>query len=157
MLGNDIVDLQKAKIESNYNRKGYLDKIFTLDEKKYIEESINQEVAVWKLWSRKEAVYKIIIRQGGNRGYYPIKIECLNDGIVQFEKELFYTKTYFNKHFIYTEAVTNLKDFKNIKTVKISDAIFKINNIPFINSNAIIFNVSKTHHGRFEKIIYLKK
>ena len=155
MLGNDIVDLQKAKIESNYNRKGYLDKIFTELEKIYIQESINQEVAIWELWSRKEAVYKIIIQQGGNRGYYPIKIECLNNGIVQFEKELFYTKTYFNKHFIYTEAVTNLKDFKNIKTVKNSHLVYKIRGIPFINSDAIIFNVSKTHHGRFEKIIYL--
>ena len=95
MIGNDIVDLALAKKESNWKRKGYLDKIFTVSEQLLIQKFTNQELAIWNLWSRKEAVYKIILQKGGIRGYYPIKIECLDlnleNGKVQFENQIFYT------------------------------------------------------------------
>ena len=32
MIGNDIIDLDVAKTESNWKRKGFLDKIFTANE-----------------------------------------------------------------------------------------------------------------------------
>ena len=36
MIGNDIVDLALAQKESNWKRKGFLDKIFTLQEQLFI-------------------------------------------------------------------------------------------------------------------------
>lgn len=159
MIGNDIVDLALAKEESNWKRKGYLDKIFTVSEQLLIQKSTNQELAIWNLWSRKEAVYKIILQKGGKRGYYPIKIECLDlnleNGIVQFENQIFYTKTIVKNESIYSIAVQNVNDFQNIKTLENSNLLYKIDGIPFISINNEVKNASKTHHGKFERIVYL--
>ena len=159
MIGNDIVDLALAKKESNWKRKGYLDKIFTVSEQLLIQKSTNQELAIWNLWSRKEAVYKIILQKGGKRGYYPIKIECLDlnleNGMVQFENQIFYTKTIATEEWIYSLAVEYEKDFRNIKTLDSSYLLFKVDGIPFISINNEVKNASKTHHGKFEKIVYL--
>lgn len=159
MIGNDIVDLALAKKESNWKRKGYLDKIFTVSEQLLIQKSTNQELAIWNLWSRKEAVYKIILQKGGIRGYYPIKIECLDlnldNGIVQFGNQIFYTKTIATEEWIYSLAVEYEKDFENIKALENSHLLFKVDGIPFISINNEVKNASKTHHGKFERIVYL--
>jgi phosphopantetheinyl transferase (holo-ACP synthase) len=159
VIGNDIVDLALAKKESNWKRKGYLDKIFTVSEQLLIQKSTNQELAIWNLWSRKEAVYKIIVQKGGKRGYYPIKIECLDlnleNGMVQFENQIFHTKTIVTGDSVYSIAVQNLNDFQNIKTLENSHLLFKVDGIPFISINNEVKNASKTHHGKFEKIVYL--
>jgi len=57
MIGNDIVDLELALKESNWKRKGFLNKIFTNEEQLLISSAINPEIMVWNLWSRKEAAY----------------------------------------------------------------------------------------------------
>jgi phosphopantetheinyl transferase (holo-ACP synthase) len=62
MIGNDIVDLSLAPKESNWKRKGFLDKIFTKNEQLRIIKSDNPENMVWNLWTRKEAAYKIFNR-----------------------------------------------------------------------------------------------
>ena len=155
MIGNDVVDLALAKTESNWRRKGYLDKIYTVLEIKIIQNSDNQENKIWELWSRKEAVYKIIIQKRGKRGYYPIKIECLENGLVQFENQFYYTKTYFSDDFIYSEALENKHDLEKIICLENSNLIYKIKGIPFLTINNKTVSVSKTHHGRFEKCVYL--
>ena len=159
MIGNDIVDLALAKKECNWKRKGYLDKIFTVSEQLLIQKFTNQELAIWNFWSRKEAVYKIILQKGGKPGYYPTKIECLDlsleNGIVKFENQIFYTKTIVKNESVYSIAVQNVNDFENIITIEKNTPLFKVDGIPFILINSEVKNVSKTHHGMFEKIIYL--
>lgn len=161
MIGNDIVDLNLAKTESNWQRKGYLNKIMSEREQTLLKNAVNKELAVWNFWSRKEAVYKLLLQKGANPGYYPIKIECLdlNDelGLVHFENQLFYTKTETTLNYVYSEAVLNIKDFKYINGLKNDNLLLKINNIPFIKINDVLNNVSKTHHGNYERIVYLKK
>ena len=76
MIGNDIVDWEQAKRESNWQRKGFLAKIFTPSEQRYIREASNPERMVWTLWSFKESVYKANIRTRGNRIFAPQKIAC---------------------------------------------------------------------------------
>ena len=63
MIGNDIVDFQKAALESNWLREGYLDKLFCKEEKELILDSKNPHQMVWLLWTMKEAGYKIHFRQ----------------------------------------------------------------------------------------------
>lgn len=158
MIGNDIVDLALAEKESNWKRKGFIDKIFTPQEQSLIKTSINQEIIIWNLWSRKEAAYKIYNRQTEIRKYNPIQFECfdLNLGIgkVVFENQVFYTKTEISSEYIYTIAVSDIENFNKIKTLDDAANIQKQNGIPFyINENQIINPISKTHHGRFERII----
>lgn len=158
MIGNDIVDLVLAKKESNWKRKGFVDKIFTPQEQLLIKSSVNQENTIWNLWSRKEAAYKIYNRQTGIRKYNPIQFECfdlnLEIGKVVFEDLVFYTKTEITREYIYTIAVSDIWNFNKIQTFDDAAIIQKQNGIPFyINENQIINPISKTNHGRFERII----
>lgn len=160
MIGNDVVDLTLAKTESDWKRNGYLNKIFTKLEQQFISNTSKPDEMIWILWSRKEAVYKIIIQKGGTRGYYPIKIECLDsgfkNGITVFENQLFYTKTILTDGFIHSLAVENKEDFDAIIEVSKTKNLIKIDGIPFYELNSKLYSASKSHHGQFEKIVYLR-
>ena len=161
MIGNDIVDLQLAKRESNWRRKGFLDKIFTENEQIIIQNSSNQGIMVWNLWSRKEAAYKIYNRQTGIRSFNPIQFECFNVGLeignVVSKNKLYFTKTKVSKHFIHTISVLKESDFGRIKILKKSIEIIKEKKIPFYfnEKQNTLFPISKSHHGSFEKIVSL--
>ena len=155
MIGNDVVDIQLAKIESNWRRNDYLDKIFTKNEQIYISNSLDPDIAVWNLWSRKEAAYKIWNSQTGLRKYNPTKLECQDFeseiGQVMIEKNIYYTKTLISKSYIHTIAATNLFDLYLIEVIDNSEKnidhnLFKINKLA----------TSKSHHGNFEFIVYLQ-
>lgn len=76
MIGNDIVDLALARKESNWQRKGFLDKIFTAHEQHLIHTAAHPEGMVWLLWSMKESAYKIAVRDSGKRRFAPVKLAC---------------------------------------------------------------------------------
>lgn len=159
MIGNDIVDLEFAKIESNWKRKGYLDKIFSQKEQLLVTSAINSELMVWNLWSRKEAAYKIYNRQTGISGYFPLKLKCYYQssvlGTVNINGNIYYTQTQISNDYIYTIAVTKKKYFNKIKKVSNNSEINKINGVPFIidTKNNTKKPVSISHHGRFSESI----
>ncbi|MFI0490263.1 4'-phosphopantetheinyl transferase superfamily protein [Flavobacterium sp.] len=163
MIGNDIVDLALTKKESNWKRKGFLDKIFTEKEQIMISKAKNQELMVWNLWSRKEAAYKIYNRQTQIRGYFPLQLECFDleiiDGFyfgkVVIKENLYFTKTTITSQFINTIAVVNSQDFDAIKILENSENIQKNNGIPSYckKENLVIKSVSISHHGRFRQIV----
>jgi phosphopantetheinyl transferase (holo-ACP synthase) len=163
MIGNDIVDLVLAQKESNWERKGFLDKIFTKSEQLLILKAKNPESLVWNLWSRKEAAYKIYNRQTQMRGYFPLQLECfdleIRNGIifgkVVIKNSVYYTKTEVTAQYINTIAAENIEDFGIIKFLKNQKNIHKKNGIPsyFIKYNLDSRPVSISHHGRFERII----
>ncbi|MES2411044.1 MAG: 4'-phosphopantetheinyl transferase superfamily protein [Bacteroidota bacterium] len=165
MIGNDIVDLAFARKESNWQRKGFLDKIFTPREKLLISNSQNPETTVWNLWSRKEAAYKIYNRLTHKRAFIPKQLECFDLGIkngVIYGKVICYNVVYFTKTIISrdcveTNALLNPADFDKIKTIDSAKNIIKTNGIPnyFDSQNKILKPVSKTHHGRFERVVGL--
>ena len=161
MIGNDVVDLELAQLESNWKRKGFLSKIFTKKEQKYILNCDNQSIAVWNLWSRKEAAYKIWNRQTKIRSYNPIRFECFDMdskiGKVKFETTIFYTKTEILNSCIHSTATAEESGLENIEILENSIIIEKENGIPFYtNKKKEIIPVSKSNHGRFEKIIALQ-
>ena len=163
MIGNDIVNLALARKESNWKRKGFLDKIFTENEQLLILNAKNQEVMVWNLWSRKEAAYKIYNRQTQIRGYFPLQLECFDlefiDGIsfgkVVIKDFVYFTKTTVTTQFVNTIAVENDLNFDKIKTFKNRKKIQKHNGIPSYSEKetSVSKPISISHHGRFEQII----
>lgn len=165
MIGNDIVDLALARKESNWKRKGFLDKIFTENEQLLIYNAKNPEHMLWNLWSRKEAAYKIYNRNTQIRGYFPLQLECFDleiiDGIsfgkVVIKDFVYFTKTAITSQFVNTIAVENVHDFNTIKTLENRKNIQKNNGIPsFIEKGNLASRpISISHHGRFEQIISL--
>jgi phosphopantetheinyl transferase (holo-ACP synthase) len=163
MIGNDVVDLALARQESNWKRKGFLEKIFTEKEQLLIKNAMNSEVMVWNLWSRKEAAYKIYNRKTLIRGYFPLQIECFDletiarttYGKVYINKQVYYTKTTISSQLINTIAVENATDFAAVKTLKNRKNIQRIERIPslFNDRTSTLQPLSISHHGRFERII----
>jgi phosphopantetheinyl transferase (holo-ACP synthase) len=154
MIGNDVVDLALAKVESNWQRKGYLNKIFTTKEQILIYSAENPLIMVWILWSRKEAVYKIIRQQNGERGFYPLRIVNIDYelGLVSFEARLFYVKTSIVEDCVHSVALQN-QSFNQVNEISTSTQILKKDEIPFIIKNEKHLHISKSHHGRFEKVV----
>jgi phosphopantetheinyl transferase (holo-ACP synthase) len=75
VIGNDIVDLQQARQESNWRRRRYVEKIFTQEEQQLIITAEAPDTMVWLLWSCKEAAYKRWASKSQERRFFPKKIE----------------------------------------------------------------------------------
>ena len=144
-----------AKIESNWLRNGFLDKIFTQKEQLLIENATNRELMVWNLWTRKEAAYKIFNRETNICAYIPLQLECIFEsdtkGTVICNGITYYTNTKISQDSIYTIAVAQKEYLQQISTITLETKISKINGIPSItDSSTLVSNpVSITHHGRF--------
>ena len=156
MIGNDIVDLALARKESNWKRKGYLEKIFTKEEQLLISHSQNPGNMVWNLWSRKEAVYKIYNRETQIRKFNPLELVCFDThliiGKVIYEGHIYFVKTEVTDEYIHSVAVTNADHFDKIKRVDSKIKVEKQNGLPFILNieNQVLKPISISHHGRFE-------
>ncbi|MDB4241616.1 4'-phosphopantetheinyl transferase superfamily protein [Polaribacter sp.] len=108
MIGNDIIDLSLAAIQSNWQRAGFLEKQFTKKEREYILNAADSFLQVWLFWSMKEAAYKCYTQQYQKRFFAPQKFECSmvskTKGIVVFKGIEFLTTTNFNTLYCHTIA-----------------------------------------------------
>ena len=176
MIGNDIVDLNLAKVQSNWQRKGFLEKQFTEEEQEIILNSSDSFSQVWLFWSMKEAAYKCYTQQHQKRFFSPKKISCKKisqtNGIVKIENQKYFITSIVSNNYIYSIASKekNLKMVseyffvvKNELSAKIIDAKinaifpFKIElkkneiGIPYLykNDQKLPFSISKSHHGNY--------
>ena len=160
MIGNDVVDIIKSRKESNWQRKGFLNKIFTPEEQQFIAIYPDPEIMVWILWSMKEAAYKIYNRQTAIRSFNPKQLVCsINNkhyGTVMCYNLIFYTTTSVKDNCIYTVASTSKKNLKNVYEIY-DPLIFKDDNgLPYVlNNKGKIQPVSVSHHGKYYKIAAL--
>ncbi|WP_051205240.1 4'-phosphopantetheinyl transferase superfamily protein [Salinimicrobium xinjiangense] len=127
MIGNDVVDLCLAARESNWRRIGFLEKVFSEAEQEIITSSENQSLAVWLLWSMKEAAYKAHQRKfhlTRRLNWLVQQCEILHkeqgkaSGIVKINDNIYKTTSVVSLEYIYTSAQS-----ANISGVK--NAIFK--------------------------------
>lgn len=177
MVGNDIVDIAQAKKDSNWQRPRFLDKLFTLNEQQTIHASNHPFLMVWRLWSMKEAAYKLYTQFNPSRFYNPKGFECeINEkrGVVRFKNFHCYVETKIASDYIISEARLESKsmtskviEFKNRKPKLQSEAIRKealkfLNlhdenarivsskfNIPALEINSEKTPISLSHHGNY--------
>jgi len=166
MIGNDVVDLIQSRHESNWQRKGFIEKLFTAEEQLLIKHDSNPEIMVWLLWSMKEAAYKIYNRQTKLRQYIPKKLICnivsnnnnCITGQVTCCENVYHTKTTIFTDSIHTIAVSFLHDLNNVIEIENTGIIKDQYGIPYLNTlQNRIKDVSITHHGRFEKVVTIIK
>lgn len=151
MLGNDIVDLELAKTQSNWRRKNYLDKIFTPEEQLLITAAESPDMMVWLLWSMKESAYKIHNRKNGIRDFAPKSLSCTihpnTYGEVNIDGNTYFTKSSLQTAFVHTIASSNCHQLEEIKI-----AIYESPNHLFDYKSTNPGCVS--HHGRYLALIY---
>lgn len=161
MVGNDVVDIMLSRRESNWQRPGFLAKIFSNQEQLVIYNSIDPEIMVWRLWSMKEAAYKIYNRQTKIRAYIPHQLICTVNGIfgtVTCNEKIYYTETIVDAKSIYTIAAHN-RDILNAIVELTDSVVFKdVNGHPFIYNDLQerYQPASVTHHGMYSKVITSK-
>ena len=140
MIGNDIVDLNMASVESNWQRKGFLNKIFTDEEQRVILNSQNSFELVWLFWSMKESAYKIYMRKYKNRFFAPKKFNCKLvseiNGIVVIEQESYQTRSTIDTNYIFTQATMP-------NDAKLDSSHFKVENKSHINESNMVYKQLK--------------
>lgn len=145
MVGNDIVDLAEAKRTSNWERPRFLDKLFTLKEQQFIYNSELPFQMVWRLWSMKEAAYKLYVQHHPSRFYNPKGFECnlQNErGMVKFNDFECLINTKITTQYILSEA--RLRDCKmTSKVIKICAK--NLNTQSEITRSALLKELSKTY------------
>lgn len=165
MIGNDVIDLRQSRIESKWQRAGFIEKLFTAEEKQLINDYHDPEIMVWLLWSMKEAAYKIYNRQTQIREYSPKKLSCslitldkYVEGVVSCNGNKYYSKTFITSENIHTVAATIPGDLHKIVEIE-RKQIIKIDGIPYlyVNDENILKEVSISNHGCFEKIVMIAK
>lgn len=183
MIGNDIVDLQIAKQQSNWLRKGFLEKQFTKQEQNEILNAKNPHTHVWLLWSMKEAAYKCYVQEYQQRFFNPKKFNCSSvsqtKGLVSIHEHNYYTESTVTSRYIHTIAFCrqNTKSKKELFLIKEKEnqsaiikskllssfsekMILKKNGvgIPYLYLNEeeqkISFSIS--HHGNYGAFVILK-
>ncbi|WZL88992.1 4'-phosphopantetheinyl transferase superfamily protein [Salinimicrobium sp. 3283s] len=116
MIGNDVVDLELAARQSNWRRKGFLNKAFSSSEQELIHTSVNPDKKVWLLWSMKEAAYKAHQREHDlprqlNWLAQKCEIAVLTlktaSGEVEIENHTYHTTSEITSDYILTSAEKN--------------------------------------------------
>ncbi|WP_158795681.1 4'-phosphopantetheinyl transferase superfamily protein [Pedobacter sp. L105] len=180
MIGNDLVDLEQARLDSNWRREGYLAKIYTLKEQELILQSPSSDTTLWLLWTMKEACYKIVNRMTGVRQFSPLSFVCqdlLTDDIqatgrVRYKKHEYITRSTVSDQLIHSIAVSRITYFKNLKShflandqaylqkfnrlstgyrlIKTTSGLPELIHSVTGNRHA----VSVSHHGKYLAIVY---
>ena len=159
MIGNDIVDLEKARLESNWRRPGYLDKICTAPEQELILEARNPSLMLWLLWTMKEAAYKAENSISKERVYVPAQLLCkqiiISDkneggalqawGEVHYNNYTFLTRSLINNKMIHTICCLNEQDFSALKTNHLNAFIPYIKQFNELNPD---FRLKKNEAGK---------
>lgn len=114
MVGNDIIDLKAASSSSQWERRGFIQKIFTIQEQDIITSSADPFASVWHLWSMKESAYKVFIQAGGEPFFSPTRIKCSLDcsknGQVTIDTTTLKTSTSVNSNYIFCTATSSKSD-----------------------------------------------
>ena len=127
MIGNDVVDLGLASRQSNWRRKGFLEKVFSSAELEVITTSTDKGTLVWLLWSMKEAAYKAHQREFSlprrlNWLVQECKItSCISEmvsGEVSVEGKIYKTTSEITSEYIHTSA-------KKSSNSGVKNAVFK--------------------------------
>lgn len=153
MIGNDIVDLLQAAKDSDWQRKGFLDKLFTSEEQFLISSDVHPPLMIWLLWSMKESAYKINSRVTKLRFFAPVKLICNNliihnnkaTGNVQYDDHLYYTSSEIHPDYIHTLAADRPEEL-NLAEISIMDY-----HTGYRKGNP----QSVSHHGRYLALAYL--
>lgn len=116
MIGNDIIDIKQTKQTTNWERKGFVQKIFNKEEQKVIQLSPSPFITVWRMWSMKESVYKLHFQKTKKRLFSPAKINCTllssKKGYVYIDGFRINTTTVIHSAYIFTH--TSLDDKEDI-------------------------------------------
>lgn len=165
MIGNDVIDLRLAAVESNWRRKGYLHKLFFPEEQQLIKQTDDPDRMVWLLWSAKEAAYKIIHRETRQRTYAPqqyrVRLSEAASGLVYYKERQLPFRTLVNGSCLHTVAVASVNCWPQVVYRRLpgEELLKDDEGVPFIRDTGgsrSIRPASVSHHGDYYEVVSLK-
>lgn len=110
MVGNDIIDIELTRQQTDWKREGFLQKVFAQEEQNWIYSSDDPFMTVWRMWSMKESAYKLFLQAGEDRFLNPLRLRCQinspEEGVVGIGDLHIYTRSKYHPKFIYTSALS---------------------------------------------------
>lgn len=182
-VGNDIVDIKLAESQTNWMRKGFLEKQFTPKEIHSILMHERPFLQVLLYWSMKEAAYKCYTQKVEKRFFAPkkfvSKMVTKRTGAVSIDNYTYFTSSKITSAYIHTiasnntldnvkfaicslEKGTNSSEFLNAKILanfsKKSFIKKSTLGVPklYLASTENTISISKSHHGNFAAYAILK-
>ncbi|MFY9242028.1 MAG: 4'-phosphopantetheinyl transferase superfamily protein [Polaribacter sp.] len=176
MIGNDVVDLNLAKTQSNWQRNRFLEKQFTDFEINQILISENPFLHVWLFWSMKEAAYKCHVQEFQKRFFAPKKFSCKivsnSIGVVEIDNIKYNINYTISNRCVYSFAfkIDGKKMVSELFFIKKNEIQTKNTNekllthfssevqiqknelgIPYLvqNNQKLPFSISTSHHGNY--------
>ena len=173
MIGNDIVDLAKAKRDTFIFRPRYLDKLCSREEVNLVRSSSNSIQTFWRLWTMKETAYKAYQRQfsfGAKYNPFAFSSQLIDEevGIVSYQNHTLITRSFKTDKFMYSEVshsevhntffgstaafLSHLKTEFQLAFPPIVST--SVEGLPMLKLNQDSIPFSKTHHGHFQAFQY---
>lgn len=165
MIGNDVIDLRLAAVESNWRREGYLHKLFSPEEQRLIMQTDEPDRMVWLLWSAKEAAYKIIHRETRQRAYAPqlyrVRLSGVASGRVYYKDRQLPFHTVVSGSYLHTVAVVSADWWPQVVYRRLpgEELLKDEEGVPFIRDAGGSKNIrpaSVSHHGDYYEVVSLK-
>jgi phosphopantetheinyl transferase (holo-ACP synthase) len=155
MKANDLVDLQQAARDSNWMRKGYLNKLFSAAEQQYILYAAQPGEMVWLLWSMKEAAYKIDNKFTGTRAFAPLKLNCR---IIKIGADSCRGEVRVDGRVYYTASAVCPGDYIHSIATSLSQGLQLIRSNLLPNERGLDYKAMRpacvSHHGRYLALIF---
>jgi phosphopantetheinyl transferase (holo-ACP synthase) len=177
MIGNDIVDFNDLPSIERSLSKTFLQKICTNKEIDTVFLSESPEKTLWRIWSMKEAAYKVIIKKGAERSFNPKKLVTSlldqNQGQVLTKFGIIKCQSKITPDFVHSIAsystdisislgekklIGNQSDFVRASLIEDfqlkypqigSLSIEKHDEIPYLISDFSTVDISLSHHGNY--------
>jgi len=116
MVGNDIVDLELARVAHRWKDPRFQKKVFCEQERAIITASSNPFTCIWRFWSMKESAYKIHKRVNPTSTFSPIKYTCIpqsqTSGLVIKKGKSYVVQTVLGSSMVYSHSCD-----KNAETI----------------------------------------
>ena len=121
MIGNDIVDLSLAQVQSNWRRKRFLEKVYSRKEQAMILKSDEPDIMVWRLWSMKESAYKAQVRLDQLIRFNPLAYKCQilsqKQGKVVYKENNFFVISDIKDDYVHSQVCSEEFDINSISKV----------------------------------------
>lgn len=118
IIGNDIIDLSYWLPLNKASNPRYIDKICTQEEQAALALAEDANLLLLRLWSMKEAAYKIAVKLGAERAFIPKRLESVivsaKKGQVKSVWGEFLTLTETTPNFLHTIASNESLDIDRI-------------------------------------------
>lgn len=156
ILGNDIVDLEANRNDLVTNTR-FHERIFTSNEQEMIFSSSQPNITIWKLWSAKESVYKVLskIDYSFTLNFKILEIN-LEESICRFNSIICYLRWDITNTYIHCVARTSPHE-RYFETITQTNAI-NLNMNNFTKNELLFSNNSNSLKARLaaKKLIFDK-